>query len=205
MMQTLGILLASAAARSFFEKRGLQSLSRFLLILILALTLGWYAGLHWKYHPHQSFYVSKQAGGQKRYGFYFPQDEFYDAGLKEAIQFLSSHASRGARVIGTTPAVLEYYKGRYNRPDLQFVSMTDPHLMLKGDANAYLILQEYRTYVENYYILVFAHSQLRPLYTIDVLNEPSVVVSCLAQDPRFAKAPYWKGRHWPGALRELTQ
>ncbi|MBL8150400.1 MAG: hypothetical protein JNN15_10795, partial [Blastocatellia bacterium] len=50
-----------------------------------------------KIAPFYSLYVNELVGS-KRVGYFFPHDEFYDLGLREAIRFVARKAERGASV-----------------------------------------------------------------------------------------------------------
>ncbi|MFN2480011.1 MAG: glycosyltransferase family 39 protein [Pyrinomonadaceae bacterium] len=98
--------------------------------------------------PHYAMYTN--ALGAHRAGYYFPHDEFYDDGLREAIRFVADRAPRGATVAHETPGVVRHYLGRFERADL------DARVLSASDFNvdaaprpAYFIIQRGRTYFEN--------------------------------------------------------
>jgi hypothetical protein len=123
----LGIYLLYAMIRSHLEKRFLPGVyAGALLVLLVSGLAGWMMFLDFQHHPHYSPYVAKQGGGNERRGFYFPQDDFYDAGLRESIAWISSNSPRNSVVLGTTPSVVAYYTGVFGRSDLKFQSTVDP-------------------------------------------------------------------------------
>lgn len=98
--------------------------------------------------PHYAMYAN--APGAHRAGYYFPHDEFYDDGLREAIKFVADTAPRGATIVHETPGVVRHYLERFQRTDL------DARVLSASDFNidsaprpAYYILQRGRTYFEN--------------------------------------------------------
>jgi hypothetical protein len=98
--------------------------------------------------PHYALYTNALA--PNRAGYYFPHDELYDDGLREAIRFVAEHAPQGALVAHETPGVVRYYLERYNRTDLQSHTISDPAFdVTKTDAPVFVILQRGRTYFEN--------------------------------------------------------
>jgi hypothetical protein len=205
LLEAVGIVLVYELIRSYTKKRYRSaSVATAGLVLMLLGTAGWQCVLNWKFIPNQSFYVSEQGGGEARWGYYFPQDEIYDAGLREALQYLCKTAPQTSTVLGTTPAVFEYYTGVYGRKDLKFISMAGMVGQFPKDPRVYVLYQDYRRYIENNYFLDFAYSQLRPLYTGDVKGVSVVSLFFFSRDPKFAKAPFWKARQWPGLLAKVA-
>jgi 4-amino-4-deoxy-L-arabinose transferase-like glycosyltransferase len=210
LLQALGIYLLFNVIRNFLEKRWINPsvsnrIAAILLCGMILLTAGWYLVLDYRYHPHYSFYVSAQAGGEKKWGYYFPQDDFYDAGLREAIYYLSVSAPRGSTVLGTTPAAIQYYQTVFHRPDLQFQITTRQPLRLDPNAQYFIVFQDYRRYLENNYLLIFTRTMLKPLFASNVKGLPSVEIYCLSPDHFFSRAPYWKAKRWPGILEPLSK
>lgn len=205
LLQALGMYMLYAAARSHFEKRGWSTIpSRVLMAVLLLGTAGWYVFLDLQNHPYYSLYVSAQGGGRSRRGYYFPQDDFYDAGLRESIGEVCRRAPANAEVLGATPAVFQYYQRVFGRPDLEFHSTAEPDLALDPGRKPFILYQEYRAYFENFYLLTFFHSMLRPQFIADVQGMPSVVVYRLCHDELCARSPFWKGRHWPAQLKSVS-
>jgi hypothetical protein len=98
--------------------------------------------------PHYATYTN--AFGAGRAGYYFPHDEFYDDGLREAIKYVSEHAPQRAAVVHETPAVMRYYLQKFNRTDLDSRVLSDHAFQLDNAPRpAYVILQRGRTYFEN--------------------------------------------------------
>jgi hypothetical protein len=100
--------------------------------------------------PHYATYTN--ALGFGRAGYFFPHDEFYDDGLREAIKYVAEHAPLGAGIVHETPGVVRHYLGKFNRADLNSRVLSDP--AFKFDETtitrpAYVILQRGRTYFEN--------------------------------------------------------
>ncbi len=98
--------------------------------------------------PHYALYTNALAAN--RAGYYFPHDEFYDDGLREAFKFVCAHAPQGATVVHETPGVARYYLQQYVRTDLQSRALSEPQLDARNVPRpAYFILQRGRTYFEN--------------------------------------------------------
>jgi hypothetical protein len=99
--------------------------------------------------PHYALYTNALA--PRAAGYYFPHDELYDDGLREAVRYVAEHAPRGAVVAHETPGVVGYYLARYKREDLQSRVISDPQFDVTAASAApvYAILQRGRTYFEN--------------------------------------------------------
>jgi hypothetical protein len=98
--------------------------------------------------PYYALYTN--ALSPREPGYYFPHDEFYDAGLREAIEYVAASAPRGAAVAHETPGVVRYYLARYGREDLRSRVISDPGFDPTAEAApVYVILQRGRTYFEN--------------------------------------------------------
>ncbi|MFL6211039.1 MAG: ArnT family glycosyltransferase [Pyrinomonadaceae bacterium] len=122
----------------------LHGLRALVLIVFLAVP----AWLAFTAGPHYALYTNALGAG--RAGYYFPHDEFYDAGLREAIKFICAHAPPGATIAHETPGVVRYYLQQYGRTDLQSCALSDPQFDVQtAPRPVYFILQRGRTYFEN--------------------------------------------------------
>ena len=99
--------------------------------------------------PHYSLYTN--ALSPRGPGYYFPHDELYDAGLREAIEHVAASAPPGATIAHETPGVVRYYLARFGREDLQSRVISDPRfdVTAEGARPVYAVLQRGRTYFEN--------------------------------------------------------
>jgi hypothetical protein len=98
--------------------------------------------------PHYALYVNQLGAG--RAGYFFPHDEFYDDGLREALKYVCDHAPPGATVVHETPGVVRVYLKQFGREDVQSRVLSDPKFALEtAPANTFYILQTGRTYFEN--------------------------------------------------------
>jgi hypothetical protein len=115
---------------------------------VLALFVGAPAWAAFQAAPHYALYTNAFAPGAA--GYYFPHDELYDDGLREAIKFVADNAPRGAVIATETPGVTRYYLERFNRTDLRPRSISDPQFdVTREPSPLYVILQRGRTYFEN--------------------------------------------------------
>ncbi len=149
MLAAVGItLLLRGCAALYARGRGWHTPAQLLRALVLFVFLAGPAWLAFVAGPHYALYTNALAAG--RAGYYFPHDEFYDDGLREAFQFVCAHAPRDATILHETPGVAGYYLARYGRTDLQSRALSEPQLDARTVPRpAYFILQRGRTYFEN--------------------------------------------------------
>jgi hypothetical protein len=117
--------------------------------------------------PHYSLYVNALGAG--RAGYFFPHDEFYDDGLREAIKFVCDTAPANAVIAHETPAVTRYYLGRFKRTDLQSHAISSPDFdpaQLSGPV--YIIVQRGRIYFENSDKLGYVRKNFRKIHEIQI-------------------------------------
>ncbi|HEV3471452.1 MAG TPA: hypothetical protein VG148_19150, partial [Pyrinomonadaceae bacterium] len=108
----------------------------------------WPAWTAYANRPHYAAYTNALGGG--RTGYFFPHDEFYDDGLREALGHVARVAPEGATVAHETPGVARHYLARFGRTDLRSEVISDPRFdAAAAPAPAYVILQRGRTYFEN--------------------------------------------------------
>lgn len=125
--------------------------------------------------PHYALYVNTLGAGKA--GYFYPHDEIYDDGLREAIKFVSDHASSGATLAHETPAATRYYLERFGRQDLQSKPISakdfDP---AKIDGPAYMIIQPGRTYFENRDKLAFIRSNFQKVHQVTIRGTPAAEI-----------------------------
>jgi predicted membrane-bound dolichyl-phosphate-mannose-protein mannosyltransferase len=130
--------------------------------------------------PHYRLYMSLLGGGPAQAGAYFPQDEFYDAYIQDAMAELAKRARPNARVAVEIPSLAAYYAQRANRPDLVCVEFSDAEFeeLTPGD---FLIDARGRTYVSNQGMLARLRQASQPAFTIAVGATPAAYVYVLDQ------------------------
>jgi hypothetical protein len=148
MIAAVGIVALVRLTASFFK----GAKSRYALSLAGALALlvfvCWPALTAYANSPHYAAYTNALGGG--RVGYLFPHDEFYDDGLREAIEFVCKNAPQGSAIAHETPGVVGYYLEKFGRTDL------DSRILSAKDFNlaeisqpTFIIIQRGRTYFEN--------------------------------------------------------
>lgn len=154
----------SALARKMGAERGLQFGAGAVLIVAFVALPAWTAYVN---GPHYALYTNALAAG--RAGYYFPHDEFYDNGVREAIRYVCDTAPSGTLIVNETPGVVRYYLEKYGRTDLQSRVLSDAAFTITGDEpEAYVIYQKGRTYFENQEELKTVRARYRLVYTVCV-------------------------------------
>jgi hypothetical protein len=117
--------------------------------------------------PHYALYTNALAAN--KVGYFFPHDEFYDDGLREAIKFVCDNAPQGATIAHETPAATRYYLLQFQRGDLNSRPMSAPDFQPANVSGpAYFILQHGRTYFENREKLEFIRNNLKKIHEVSV-------------------------------------
>lgn len=97
--------------------------------------------------PYYSLFVNRVGGGMAKAGSYFPHDEFYDAGLREAVEYVAQCGPHFSSIYSDADDLVTYYSKRFGRPDLVRGSLC------QGDPKAspvnYVLVQDGRRYFEN--------------------------------------------------------
>ena len=113
--------------------------------------------------PHYALYTNALGAG--KVGYFFPHDEFYDDGLREAIKFVSDTAPPGALIAHETPAATSYYLEQFRRPDLDSKAISAPDFeVTKISGPAYIIVQRGRTYFENRDKIAYVRSHFAKIH-----------------------------------------
>ncbi len=87
--------------------------------------------------PHYALYTNALGAG--RAGHYFPHDEFYDDGLREAIEHVAESAPRGSTLAHETPGVARHYLARFGRTDIESRVISDPRFDARDAARHHLL------------------------------------------------------------------
>lgn len=117
--------------------------------------------------PHYALYTNALAAD--RAGYFFPHDEFYDDGLREAIKFVCDTAPPGALIAHETPAATRYYLERFGRTDLNPKAISAPEFDVANISGpAYIIIQRGRTYFENRDKIALVRATFKKVYEVKV-------------------------------------
>jgi predicted membrane-bound dolichyl-phosphate-mannose-protein mannosyltransferase len=139
--------------------------------------------------PHYRLYMNL-LGGSAHAGQYFPQDEFYEAYMQDALSEIAKRASPGSRVASEVPMVAAYYAQRANRADLVCVELSDPAELGKLAPGDFVIDGRGRTYFSNRAMLLRLRQASRPAFSIAVGTTPAADVYLLDQNSLGALRGY---------------
>ncbi|MCA1556060.1 MAG: glycosyltransferase family 39 protein [Acidobacteria bacterium] len=148
-------LVASRRAEDGERSGSFSPLRRIVRAVILFFFIALPAWSTYAAGPHYATYTNALGAG--RAGYFFPHDEFYDDGLREAIKYVADyapvaeHSMNSATIVHETPGVVRYYLQKFGRPDIVSRVLSDPNFKLDTakPRPAYIILQRGRTYFEN--------------------------------------------------------
>ena len=178
-MPTIYILSAIGLVKMFSWMRSLAEAghsrlfipaSNALACLIFLVLPIWTAA---KAGPFYSLYLNPL--GRGRTGYYFPHEEFSDAGLRPTIFKICKEAAAGSALGGEAPPVFAYYFQQCGRSDLRFFSLSDAS---RGPlpTPAYLVVEDGRKYFENISFIRDITSKETPAWTVEIAGVPAVTV-----------------------------
>jgi Dolichyl-phosphate-mannose-protein mannosyltransferase len=96
-------------------------------------------------------------------GSLFPDDEFYDAGVREAVGDIVRVAQPGAVIASDATKVVQVYLERAGRTDLRAQSLSGHGLPAGQAPEIWVLAQDAHTYFENQSTLQFIRSRSAPL------------------------------------------
>lgn len=99
-------------------------------------------------------------------GYYFPHDEFYDAGTREIVAEIAARARPNATVAVETPTLFEYYARKTGREDLRFVSLSDTESVESLTVGDFIIAAKGRRYLSNDGYLKYLENSAAPVAEI---------------------------------------
>lgn len=98
--------------------------------------------------PHYARYTNALAA--EKTGYFFPRDEFYDDGLREAIRYVCDVAPNGATIALETLGVARHYLNAFGRTDVKSQVISSKEFDVRTASGlVYVIVQRGRTYFEN--------------------------------------------------------
>jgi hypothetical protein len=118
--------------------------------------------------PHYRLYMNALGGGPAHAGDYFPHDEFYDAQVRDTVDEIARRARPNARVASETPGLAAFYAQRAGRPDLTFVSLSDPPVLRELQPGDFLIVARGRRYFSNDALLNRLSQTAAPAFSVSL-------------------------------------
>lgn len=99
--------------------------------------------------PHFRMFTNELGGGMAVAGYYFPHDEFYDAGTQSIVSEIVARARPGATVASETPELFVHYARKAGRADLIFISLSEPMKVAGLRPGDFIVLTRGRRYFSN--------------------------------------------------------
>lgn len=161
--------------RRLFEQQAIPVYARAALVSLLIISTMWSTA---SATPHFRLYMNSLSGSA-RAGAYFPQDEFYDAYMFDAMKEIAARARPGARVGTEIPSLADYYAKRAGRTDLWCTEFSPPAELEKFAVGDFLIDARGRTYYSNQAMLQRLRQASKPAFTISVGDIPAADVYVL--------------------------
>ena len=181
MAAALGVQLAAGwlgrICARVFNHPGVPVYARAALVSLVIISALWSSATAM---PHYRLYMNT-LGGSARAGLYFPQDEFYDAYVQDAMSEIAKRAGPGTRVASELPTVAAYYAQRVSRGDLVCVELSDTAELAKLAPGDFVIEGRGRTYFSNQAMLLRLRQASRPAFSIAVGTTPAADVYVLDQ------------------------
>ena len=98
--------------------------------------------------PHYRLYISPLGGGDAKVQWYFPHCDYFDAGFREAVQYVARHAEPGAELSTEIDWPARLYAGWAGRPDLRQTLVRRGQSCVSGRV-CYVVVQTGRLYFLN--------------------------------------------------------
>lgn len=158
--------------KRIFDQPAVPVYARAALVSLIIISTMWSAA---SAAPHFRLYMNSLKGGALA-GAYFPQDEFYDAYMFDAMKEIAARARPGARVGTEIPLLADYYAKRAGRTDLSCSEFFPPSELEKFAVGDFLIDARGRTYYSNQAMLQRLRQASKPTFTISVGDIPAADV-----------------------------
>ena len=146
MLAAMGLVWALGVTARWLRPAGV-TVQRTAACLLVAGSLYWMTAVSVENLPYYSLYVNRIGGGMAKAGSYFPHDEFYDLGLREAVAYVARSGPQSSAIYSDADELVKYYALRFGRPDLQQATLCEEELEA-APAN-YILVQDGRRYFEN--------------------------------------------------------
>lgn len=182
MMAAVGIVTLLGWLALILERKQAKHSINFAYASVLLFFIALPAWTAFANRPHYALYTNMLVS-KKSAGFYFPHDEYYDDGLREAIRYVCENAPPRAIIAHETPGVVRYYIVKYGRTDLQSRVLSDPAYAVDPLQETYIILQRGRTYFENRDKVKEVRDRFRLVYaSCPLVGNPSAEVFSTRSD-----------------------
>ena len=142
------LIFAGAAAAAFIERLRLPAPRWAAAAAAVLLLPGSEALAAIAHAPHYRTYISPLGGGDARLQWYFPHCDYFDAGFREAVDYLAGHAEHGAELSTEIDLPAQLYVDAAGRRDLQLSLVRRGRACHSGRV-CYVVVQVGRLYFVN--------------------------------------------------------
>jgi 4-amino-4-deoxy-L-arabinose transferase-like glycosyltransferase len=125
--------------------------------------------------PHYRLYVNAFGGGDENLHWFFPHCDYYDAGFREAVEFVAQHAEKNAELSTEIDWVAKYYAGVHGRDDLVHTLVRRGQVCTDPNRACYVITQAGRRYFLNREALATLASR-EPVHVVHLREHEAVKV-----------------------------
>jgi 4-amino-4-deoxy-L-arabinose transferase-like glycosyltransferase len=164
-------LALQAAARGWRDSPGMRApalaAAAFALVLVGGEVLPALA-----HAPHNRLYISPLGAGDKNITWFFPHCDYFDAGFREAVQYVAAHAEPGAELSTEIDWPSQLYAERAGRKDLVHTLVRRGRTCRSGKP-CYVIVQAGRLYFLNEHAV--AHLARREPWHVERIRGQDVV------------------------------
>jgi hypothetical protein len=161
---------------ALFRRDRVELYARVAIVALIILSSVWASA---SAAPFYRLYTNLIGGGSARAGYYFPQDEFYDAYMREVMSEIARRAKAGARVASETPGLAAYYGQAAGRPDMVCVSLSDPAELKELGVGDFVVVARGRRYFSNDQLISALRQSTSPDFRVSLGDVPAVEVYVL--------------------------
>ncbi len=133
--------------------------------------------------PFASLHLNALGHGLSAPGALFPNDELYDAGMREAVQWVAERAAPGASLASDAPGVVGEYARRAGRADLEARSLAEAGIPMPP-AEVWLFAQNSHACFESEQVVDQVRRRQPPAFVYRLHGTPAVEVYHLDLRPR---------------------
>ena len=172
MLAAVGVVGLIRWGTSLFKARRSAFVFTVVMVAVFVGLPAWSAFAH---RPHYALYTNALAADKA--GYYFPHDEFYDDGLREAIRYVCEVAPAGATIAHETPGVARHYLAAFGRTDLNSQTISSKEFDARtATGPVYVIVQRGRTYFENRDELDHVRAHFRRVHEVRIQGATAVEI-----------------------------
>lgn len=164
----VGIYYIQSMINKISKQGFLHYVSYFIIIILLLSPI--LSIIH--INPYYMLYVNIIGGGDKNQAKYFPHDEVYDAGMREAVEYIVTNSPLNSIIVSDSTEVVRFYAHKYNRQDLISLPISKSQFQqhCEPSNSLYIIDQKGRRYFENEKCFDYLYEHQYPIFRVWIRN-----------------------------------